>query len=290
MPVLERILSMGITGSGKSYQWLKLAEVLLPTGAIFRCLDTDNDITYMLETQFPHLLPRNGGNVLAHLAVDWQEYKTGVFWLQRKTLTDQLRAMVTPEIVKDWSVPVKLADWIVVDKINAAWDTVQRYFTDNVFGEEMGDYFLEMRKLIQQRGGKDRFGKTATSVAPEAFDGWKDWPVMNKLYFDWIRPIVFRIPCHVYAATDVEKMDRGEKDVELLTLFGDFGLRPSGQKKLGGQMHSIFLYKPGKNNWKIYTVKDRAGRAYFDNVPLTSLYYQYLVAKAGWPIPQGGKK
>ncbi len=47
MILLERVLSMGITGSGKSYQWLKLAEALLPTGAKFRVIDTDNDIVYM---------------------------------------------------------------------------------------------------------------------------------------------------------------------------------------------------------------------------------------------------
>ena len=48
--VLERILAMGITGSGKSYQWLKLARALKPVGAKFRCIDTDNDIDYMLRT------------------------------------------------------------------------------------------------------------------------------------------------------------------------------------------------------------------------------------------------
>jgi len=286
---LERIIGMGITGSGKSYQWLKMAEVLLPTGAKFRCLDTDNDIPYMLHTQFPHLLPENGGNVYVLPAVDWPEYKAGVFWLQRKPLTDQIRAMVDPVIVKDWGIPIKLDDWIIVDKANAAWDTVQRYFTESVFGEDIGDYFLEMRRLVEQRGGKGKDGKIATSIAREAFDGWKDWGVINKLYFDWVHPIVYRVNCHVYVTTDVEKMDRGEKDTELLTLFGDFGLRPSGQKKLGGQMHTIFLYMPGKDHWEISTAKDRAGRLYFDKTRLISLFHQYLVAKAGWPIPQGGK-
>lgn len=287
MPIRERILSMGVTGSGKSYQWLKLAEVLLPTGAKFRCLDTDNDIPYMLETQFPQLLPRNGGNVYVHPAIDWPDYKQGVSWIQRRpdkpVNLDILRA-IDPSLAEDYKVPIKDQDWVVVDKGNAAWDTVQRYFTTEVFGEDMGDYFLQMRKEIQKRGGKDRFGKVATSVAPEAFDGWKDWSVMNKLYFDWIYPIVYRIPCNVYVATDVERLDRGEKDTEILTLFGDLGVRPSGQKKLGGQMHSIFLLIPGEDKWFITTAKDRAGRPYFKKVPLVSLYRQYLQAKAGWPV------
>ncbi|GAI87778.1 unnamed protein product [marine sediment metagenome] len=284
MPIRERILSMGITGSGKSYQWLKLADILLPTKARFRCLDTDNDIPYMLETQFPQLLPRNGGNVYVHAAIDWPDYKLGVAWLQRKPINKDYLELLTPDVRKDLSIPIKDQDWVVVDMADNAWDTVQRYFTSEVFGEDLGDYFLQMRKLIQQRGGKDRHGKVATSVAPEAFDGWKDWSVMNKLYYDWIHPIVYQIPCHVYATTRPERIDKAEKNAEILSLFGGLGVRPAGQKKLGGQMHTIFLMIPGEEKWFITTAKDRAGRPYFKKTPLVSLYMQYLVAKANWPM------
>lgn len=260
MPVLERILAMGITGSGKSYQWLKMAELLEPVGSDFRVLDTDNDIPYMLQTQFKHLK-----NVYVHACTNWPEFKAGIDWLKGEK--------------------IKPDDWLIIDKANAAWDTVQRYFTEEVFGEDIGDYFLMARKLIEQRGGKDKFGKTATSVVPEAFDGWKDWSVINKLYDDWIKPIVYQVHCHVYAATDVERLDRGEKDAELFTLFGDSGVRPSGQKRLGGQVHTVFLFIPGKDRWFITTVKDRSGRPYFKKAPLVSLFHQYLVAKAHWPIP-----
>jgi len=67
-------------------------------------------------------------------------------------------------------------------------------------------------------------------------------------------------------------------------LFGDIGVRPAGQKALGHQMHTIFLMIPGKEKWFITTVKDRAGRPYFSKSPLVSLYHQYLMSKAGWPI------
>ena len=284
MPIRERILAMGITGSGKSYQWLKMADTLKPTGAIFRCLDTDNDITYMLETQFPQLLPANGGNVLVHPAVDWPEYKVGIDWIQRKSMSQEALKTMDPYVVKDLKKPIADKDWVIVDRVDNAWESVQRYFTNSVFGEDMGEFFLRARKLIEQRGGKDKFGKTATSVAPEAFDGWKDWPVMNKLYFDWMRPIVYSVKCHVYAATWPEKIDRGEKDAEILTLFGDIGVKPAGQKKLGGQMHTIFLMIPGEDKWFITTVKDRSGRKYYKKIPLVSLYQQYLVAKAGWEL------
>ncbi len=282
MILLERVLSMGITGSGKSYQWLKLAEALLPTGAKFRVIDTDNDIIYMLYAKFPHLLPQNGGNVYVMPAFDWPEYEEGVNWVQQKNITPERLAILGPEITTAYKTPVQPKDWVVVDKVNNAWSTVQRYFTGEVFGANMGEYFLQTRKKIQAAGGAGKGGKQASSVSQEALDGWKDWSVINKLYEDFINPLVYRVRCHVYMATDVDTLDRTEKDPELISLFGELHLKPVGQKKLGGQMHTIFLLIPGTDRWFVTTVKDRAGRPYFSKVPLKSLYMQYLVAKAGW--------
>lgn len=267
MPARERILTIGITGSGKSWHWLKMAEILLPTGAIFRCLDTDNAIPYMLDTQFPHLLPANGGNVHVHAAYDWPEYKAGIDWLRKE--------------------PIKDNDWLIVDMADDAWATVQNYFVSEVFQEDVGDYFLQVRKELQARGGKSKLdGKIAQSLMPEGLSGWVDWTVINKLYNDWIKPIIYQIPCHVYATAKVERLDRNSKDTELMTLFGDTGIRPAGQKRLGHQMHTVLLMIPGKDGWFVTTLKDRGGRPYFKKTPLISLYKQYLVAKAHWLIPK----
>ncbi len=285
MPKLERILSMGITGSGKSYQWLKMAELLLPTGAIFRCIDTDNDIMYMMETQFPGLLPENGGNVYVHPAFDWSEYQHSVKWITHQLTDEQLKS-TDKYLVEAYNKPIKPIDWVVSDKINNAWKTVQDYFVTSVFGDDPGEYFLMIRKEIQAGLRKTAKGEQPASTITEGLEGWKDWSVINKLYNDWILPIIFRVKCHVYAATDVDMLDKKSKDVELMQLFGDLGIKPSGQKSLGGQHHSIFLLIPGKDRWFITTVKDRAGRPYFKKVPLVSFYRQYLVAKAGWSIPK----
>lgn len=286
MPTLERILAMGITGSGKSYQWLKLAEGLLPTGVIFRCVNTDAAILYMMDTQFPHLKPENKGNVYVHCAFSWPDYKLGVKWLQRKPIPPEQQSLLSPDVLRDYKAnPIGPNDWTVVDMADLPWKTVQSYFTEEVFGVEMGDYFLQIRKEIAQGIRRTRKGGEPSSTITEGFDGWKDWSVMNKLYDDWILPIVYRMQTHVYAATKVEPLSRDEKNPEILTLFGDHGVRPAGQKDLGHQMHTIFLFIPGKEKWFISTIKDRAGREYFKKAPLRSLHIQYLCAKAGWPMP-----
>lgn len=257
MPIRERIVTMGGTGSGKSYQWLKMAEVLLPSGAEFYVIDTDEAIPFMLETQFPHLMPENGGNVHVKPAFDWPNYKEALEW--------SLGSAVDK-------------DWLVGDMVDNAWSAVQRHFVGEVFDESMGDYFLEVRKKIQESG------KTSKSIMRDVFKGWVDWPVINRLYDDWMLPLVYQAKCHVYLTTKAQPVT-AEDDPSVKLAFGELGIRPSGQKNLGHQCHTVllFVYK-GEENWEVTTAKDRGGRKYFRKTKLTSLYKQYLVAKAGWSL------
>lgn len=281
---LERILSIGITGSGKSYQWLKIARRLKPLGAKFRVADTDNDIDFMLRTQFSDLLPENGGNVYVFPAFNWPEYEKAVNWIQQVKLTPEQLNSMGKYLQLAYKTPMKPIDWVIVDKSNNAWKAVQDHFISEVFGENTGEYFLQVRKKLWAAGDIGKSGKKATSTVLEGLDGWKDWPVMNKLYGDWINPIVYRVKCHVYATADVDSLDKNEKDPEVLSMYGELRIKPAGQKAIGGQMHTILLLIPGKDRWLATTVKDRSGRRYFDKTPLTDMYTQYLFAKAGWPI------
>ncbi len=281
--VFERILVMGVTGSGKSYQWLKLAEELLPTGSIFRCIDTDNAIPFMLQEHFPHLMPENGGNVYVHPAFDWPEYKQGIDWVLRKPVDFKKLEEIDPLLVKEYkSGPVKPIDWTIVDMVDNAWKTVQNYFEEMVFGQDPGDYFLQIRKEMEAGIRKTKKGAMPSSVLEAGLDGWRDWSTINKLYDDFIMPIIYRVKTHVYMTTKVERLGSEVKDQEVISLFGGMGIRPGGQKSIGHQAHSIFLFIPGKDKWFITTIKDRGDRTYFKKNELRSFYLQYLVAKARW--------
>lgn len=261
--VWERILVLGITGSGKSYQWQSMARFLFSTGAKFYVVDTDNDINYMLVNQFPDLLPANGGNVFVFPAHDWEEYEGVVNYISN-------------------NLKPKPIDWIIVDKINHAWDTVQRHFINSVYDKDMGEYFLDIRRKLEAQHAVDGKNK---SLVKEALSGWMDWPVINALYNEWIAPIVYQVHCHVYATTDADKLSKEDDNVEILNLTGALGLKIDGQKKLGGQFHSIFLYKTNGKKWQIRTIKDRAGRTYLEDEPFFNFYMQYLVMTAKWVPP-----
>lgn len=268
MPVRERILVMGPPGTGKTYQWLRMAKALLPTGAQFYCIDTDDAIPFMLATQFPELQPESGGNVHALPAFDWPEYESAL-----------------QEVLKK----AKEGDWVVLDMADSAWDTVQRYFVNEVFAESKGQYFLEARKLIRARGEKDSKGRAVSALSEDTFKGWIDWPVINALYGDWILPLVYRTKAHLYATTKIQKLGTRE-DPGTMIVFGASGIRPSGQKHLGHQAHTVLLYTVNVSDakhpeWTVTTVKDRGNRPYFNKAPFVDLYRQYLVMKAGWEMP-----
>jgi len=254
----ERILVMGVPGSGKSYQWLLMARALREQ-CKFHCLDTDDAINFMLDSQFPDLKPSAGGNVHVYPAYDWKEYMTN-----------------SKEIMKI----VSEKDWIVLDMADNAWNAVQRHFVTEVFKEDIGQYFLEVRRALHQRGDIDSKGRMITSLMNEALKGWVDWTVINKLYEDWILPLVYATKANLYATTKVSEVSR-EDEALTRQVFGAYGVKPAGQKHLGHQVHTIFLFIPPISRedkvWRITTIKDRAGRQYFDNDPLINLYKQYFV-------------
>ena len=256
----ERILTIGLTGAGKSYQWLSMAKELLPAGVKFTVIDTDAAINYMLDTQFPELKPEFGGNVTVRQVYTWDQYM---------------------QVIKDLqSKPLRPTDWLVIDMADNAWSAVQLYFVSLIFDQSMGDYFLEARKKVA--AGKEDVKKKG--ITAESLDGWMDWPVINRMYDDFILPIIYGMTCNVYSTTKVQELGRQEKDAEILSLYGAMKVKPSGQKNLGHQHNTILLLKPGTDKWYVSTIKDRAGRPYMKDQFMKSLYTQYLVGAAGWPV------
>jgi len=247
MALRERILFMGVMGVGKSYQWLCLARAIPQIQ--FRCIDTDMSIEYMLATQFSDLK-----NVTVYNVFDWPDY--------RKALKDLMEAE-------------KEGDFAILEMADNAWQAVQRYYVSQIHDSEMGDYFLEARKKAKDRAAKP--------VYSDAFSGEHDWVVINRMYDDFINPLVYRLKSHLLITTRPEALAKKE-DPDTQVVFGEFGVKPAGQKKLGHQVHTVFLLTHGKEGWFIRTAKERAGRSWFDKTPLRDFRMQYLVAKANWPL------
>ena len=257
----ERILAEGMKGTGKSYQWLKLARYLHKqgNGVSFRCIDTDQAIERMLESEFPDLIPEEGGNVYLYPVYEWPEYQEAKNILLKES---------------------KQGDWNVIDMADNAWKAVQTFFVSEVYKKDIGDYFLQARIDLRAKGDKTAKGKEAKNLQP--MKGWIDWPVVNKLYDDFMLPIIYQSKAHLYMTAGVDVIS-SDDDSETRDLYGPFGVKPRGQKNLAHQVHTEFLMQQGdrQGKWEITTIKDR-GRRYYDHAPLISLPHQYFIGVVGW--------
>jgi len=241
----ERILVLGGPGSGKTYGWLKLASHFRQSE--FFVIDSEIGGERSLQ-EFPDLK-----NVHIYPVAEWPEYRKA-----QKEIADKAREN----------------DWIVVDMVERAWSAVQRYYVGEIFDQEMGEYFLEARRKVKKDAKSLFAGRDA------ALKGWLDWPVVNRLYEDFIFPLVYRSPAHLYMATAAQAVsDEDEKEVR--EVYGPYGLRPAGQKSLPYQPDTVLLLTHARDGYYITTIKDRGGRKYLEKVRLHNFALQYGKV-AGW--------
>lgn len=253
LPIPERILSIGDAGSGKTTNALNIARWLVRTKSQSRVyiLDTDFAIPRML-TNYPEIVPI----VKLYPCYDWTDYT--------KASKEILRL-------------AKQTDWVVVDFIGSAWQAVQAYYAEQVFHQQLGNYFLEVRKQMD----KDKHSLNA-------LDGWTDWQVINPLYRQWINPLLFKGQYHIYATAKADQLSSDKKPTEtsrVRQLFSRFGIKPQGQKDLPFQFHTLLIngYDQRTKARTITAVKDRE-REEVSGLPITNFAIDYLKNVAGWKL------
>jgi len=247
----ERILVYGQPGTGKSYQFLKIAQFVAPAKCYV--LDTDDAYPRMLDTEFKSL-----NNVEVYPVFGWEDWQSAV----------------TGVIAK-----ASPGDWICVDRADVMWQAAQEYFVEKVFGEEPSDFFIHARREYEQTKKDDPKKKFVP------LDGYKDWTIINRVYRRlWNRLIMPNMPANLYVATPAAQIEKQDQQ-EVQETFSFLGIKPEGQKHLPYGVHTILYLDRVRESWRMTTVKDR-GRKYLDRQTLISLPHQYLVGVAEW----GGKQ
>lgn len=249
----ERILAFGSAGSGKTTAWLDIAKWSVRTGsdAVFYVLDTDFSVGRMIPS-YPEIVP------YVHLSTgyDWNDY------------------MAFLKLVLKSARP---QDWVIVDFIGAAWATVQTYYVEQVFHQDMGNYFLQARKNLDAK---------ASSLA--ALDGWVDWSVINPLYKQWVQPLLFKGRYNVYATAQADQLSGDKKpteDAQTRATLLQYGVKPKGQKELLYQFHTVLLTgrDPRSGARTITSVKDRE-RTEVSGKVVKSFTVDYLKDVGGWEL------
>jgi len=172
---------------------------------------------------------------------------------------------------------VKADDWVILEHMHLLWSSIQDAFADEVFDKDIGNYFLEKRKLMKE--GSKRL---------EALEGWTDWNVINKLHNDdFTVKVCYDNPGHVFMTTSTSMTQPNAKeDANLKAFYGDSTIRFEGQKHNVFRVQTKLIMKQmGRGKDREYAMstftKDR-GREWLEECTWEDFYFQYLVQIAGW--------
>lgn len=249
----ERILTMGVQGTGKSKSFLDIIRKLPPTHRGMVCdIDYTPSFNRLIDLSYPEL-GEDRCMVEPCDPEDWEEI---------------MRA------IKKFSGMATKDDWLCIDSMSHTWSAVQSWFIEQVHGDQIEDYFLDVRK--KKAASKD------DKKALGALDGWMDWPVINKQYFTLYRAIN-RFPGHVYMTAEQTSVNEKEDGKEVKGLFGPYGVKPVGQKRLGFVPATVLMLNKSRAGvYSVTTIKDR-GRPEVEDRPLSDDFAQdYLIGLAGW--------
>ena len=242
----ERLLLMGSWGAGKTNAYMTIAKWLDQTGAPGQM--------YVIDCDYKAALDPNATLPNVHIYDElehWVDYKETAKKCREQGVRGQ-------------------GDWLVVDMADKVWNAAQAGYTEMTFGMEVDDFYIAWRKE-DTKGGN-----------PFNADWGKDWQAINRLY-DGFMYNVTRFPGNVVITTGIEAIRDDEKDKDIIKLFGKWGVRPAGQKRLGHLAADTLLLSNTNSGYK-YTCIRPTGREEFKNEPLTDFVMDYLVKRAGWTL------
>lgn len=247
-PTPEKILVIGNTGSGKSQCWASIAAKQRVAGSDARFYVVNTDVAGTVE----------------RIGIQWPDFTDNVQWTNVRDWDSLVEATTKYRGVAE------AGDWIVVDSADNPWQWVRDAY----------DEWWGIQNNVKPQG---MFGIV------ELPKDDKKWDRINGEYFSWERPLLDAdmTPAHVLCTSPsqpirVEGMFKD--DEEIVEQYSRFGVRWSGQKKLGFDHHSLILLKnKSAHEWTMTMMKDR-GRSFDDNTKVIDFSISYLLQIGGWSL------
>lgn len=243
----ERILAFGGAGTGKTHDWLTIANEYARaekegvTLGRFYVIDSDFTVERSMEA-YP------GVEAVVEYAAtpDWEDYIAAI---------------------ESFNKRMTRHDWLIIDMASPLWEMAQEHYISRIFRKDMDDFYL-LHRETQKKGG--------------AMDGFKDWSVINKIYKQNVSNHLLRCQGHLFATAAATPLSTDLDSKEMKAIYARFGVKPVGQKHLSHMFHSV-LWKqaPKPDQWTLTTIKDRA-RVSLQAEPLSNFVDDYLVKVAGW--------
>ncbi len=248
----ERILLFGPWSSGKSSAWLNVAQWIKKTGGDSKLYVVDTDRAW--EAMDP------GGLENVVFVYDAQSFP------EMKEAAREIHAKATRD------------DWFVFDVVDRLWAKAQEDYFENLTDGDFDEFLTESRKQGENIGGE-----------------WgANWGIINKKY-NMVAEKLFGFRGHVLACTHETEVRQPKRDgtggdsERIRATYTRLGVRPAGQKDLGGIFHTVLYMQERKlgEEWVMTTAKDRgpvgeSKREYLRGVGVGQFAMDYLMKVCGW--------
>jgi len=167
------------------------------------------------------------------------------------------------------------ARWLVIDSVSPTWELVQSWYIGIAVGTDLGQHMAELR-----RDSENLKAYQASIVET------MNWPAVKKEYGRLWRAIM-SWKGHLILTAEVKAM-KGEKDAEVIALYGQLGYKPVGEARLHHVTSSTFLLQHDSRGYRYTTVKDR-GREDQEGEEVAGIddggfAQSYLRDVAGWKL------
>ena len=194
-------------------------------------------------------------------------------WRELKDATNRFREKIQP------------GDFLVIDMLTQAWEWVQQFYLEEVYGMDADDFFLMKQKEVKAANRKTRSGEDVTTIN---FGEVIEWPVINKIYYPWASKIISH-PGHLIACAAEKEISKQEADKKELADFRRGGVKIAGQKMSGHLMHDIIRVQRGKTPQepRLSTIGARprpGGAIELKGDVVKNFSMNVLVARGGWTL------
>lgn len=252
----ERILTMGVQGTGKSKALFDIAANC--PDVRFRIVDTDysQSAGRLLELGYPDLT-----NV---------EYR----WVDQDDFVEM------HETIEEFAEATDEGDWLGVDSMTPTWTAAATWFINNLHGEDDDAFFMAAREELERQNAKAKAKGEKQNQTLGALKGWTDYTVINKAYRRRIYAPIRRCKGHVYMTSEVTSLS-DDDDKEIRNLFGRYKIKPAGQRSLGNFPSTVLLLTTTRTGeWNITTIKDRERPEFDDDELEEGFFKEYIRAVA----------
>lgn len=170
--------------------------------------------------------------------------------------------------------------WLVIDSVSPTWEWVQSWYSNLANGNSLSRHMAELRRDADST--KDYQAALADTM---------NWPAVKSEY-NRLWKAIMTWKGHLILTAEAKSI-KGERDSDLVRLYGPVGFKPVGEARLHHVTSTTLFLEHATKGWAFTSIKDRnraeVERKVVDSLEDGGFSTSYLREVAGWQLARKAK-